>query len=667
MRYASPVYFREHASSASSSFLIIAALWLFLYGSFALLSPPLLDDADSVHAEVAREMLVRGDCVTLYANGIRYLEKAPLLYWSMAASMRVFGVGTAPARLPLALYALLLFLLEWRFGRRAFSSERAGLYAGVALLLSFGLFIFTRILIPDAIVCLWLTAAVYCVWLGENSPQEYSGDAPLLPCLGFAAACALNVLTKGLIGLVFPVGTLLLYLLLTCGAAGAIRRLWHLRPVSGTVTFALIAAPWHILAARANPTEGHPSGLTHPGPLLPWFWRGWQVGSPSLGNVHGWAWFYFMNEHLLRYLNLRVPRDYDTVPLLLFWSLLLVWLMPWSAFLFKAAGTVPLLQAARRVPHQPALNPSKGEAKAGATTGSIDQEQETLLLLGIAALLPLAFFSFSTRQEYYVLPSLPFLVLLIARWLDREAAEAEALAVPSPLARTGQRISTVLLVMGALIALACGYFLLHAQAPAPTTDLSSLLKQNPGEYALSFGHFLDLNGPALGAFRGPLFLTGAAWFAGALVNWHARRRYRPHLGNMALAAAALVFLAASHVALTRFAPVLSSQKLAAAIAPVLRPSDLLVINDEYEAGSTLGFYLHRSDIHILHGHSANLWYGSFFADAPHIFETDSSIQQKWRGTNRIFLWTDPAKLPALPAKAYVIAEGGGKQILSNYP
>ena len=58
---------------------IIFGVWLLLYGSFTVASPPLLDDADSVHAEAAREMLVRHDPVTLYANGIRYLEKAPLL------------------------------------------------------------------------------------------------------------------------------------------------------------------------------------------------------------------------------------------------------------------------------------------------------------------------------------------------------------------------------------------------------------------------------------------------------------------------------------------------------------------------------------------------------------------------------------------------------------
>src|ERR1700726_1534941 len=98
-------------SADNNNRLIVFGIWLLLYGSFTLFTPPLLDDADSVHAEVAREMLLRHDPVTLYANGIRYLEKAPLLYWSMAVSFRLFGVSTAPARIPLALYTLALFLV----------------------------------------------------------------------------------------------------------------------------------------------------------------------------------------------------------------------------------------------------------------------------------------------------------------------------------------------------------------------------------------------------------------------------------------------------------------------------------------------------------------------------------------------------------------------------
>jgi 4-amino-4-deoxy-L-arabinose transferase-like glycosyltransferase len=612
--------------------LVLIALWFALYSTFALFNPPLLDDADSVHAEVAREMLVRHDPVTLYANGIRYLEKAPLLYWSMAAAFRVFGVYASAARFALALYVLALVLVVESLARRAFRSPRAGFYAALILMSSFGIFIFTRILIPDAIVCLWLTVSLAFFWRTEQQSKP-----TLLPCLGFGAACAMNILTKGLIGLVFPVGIVLLYLLITRGMRGAWRRIMQLHVLPALILFFAIAAPWHILAGLANPAQGHPVGLNHNG-------GHWNVPEPTLGNVHGWTWFYFMNEHLLRYLNLRVPRDYDTVPLILFWGLLLVWLMPWSAFLFKALSSVPWRNALHR----------KG----------MNEEGRTRLLLGIWAILPLVFFSFSTRQEYYVLPSLPAFAILIAKWLDDEARQAEEFQIPGSMVTAGQRISVVLLSFGSVAALLCGFFALHAKPPAPGMDLAALLKQNPGDYALSFGHFLDLNAQAMGAFRTPLILTAFALFFGTLANWWARKEYKPHEGNIALTAAAVLFLVAAHIGLQTFAPVLTSKHLADAIAKEIRLGNIVILNDEYEGGSTLGFYL-QQQVHILHGHSANLWYGSFFKDAPPIFEDDHSFALKWLGPERVFLWTDPEKMPKLPTKPYVIAEGGGKEIVSN--
>src|SRR5205085_5119771 len=100
-----------------SSLVWITLLWAVIYipGMF---SPALLDDADSKHAEVAREMVVRHDYVTLYANGIRYMEKAPLMYWCVAASYRWFGVHDWSSRLPVVLWMLALFYATYWVGRR---------------------------------------------------------------------------------------------------------------------------------------------------------------------------------------------------------------------------------------------------------------------------------------------------------------------------------------------------------------------------------------------------------------------------------------------------------------------------------------------------------------------------------------------------------------------
>ncbi len=172
--------------------LALAGLWLLLYGSFTLLRPPLLDDADSVHAEVAREMVERHDWVTLHANGIRYLEKAPLMYWAMAGSFAVFGPEDWAARLPLALAVLALLLVVDASGPRFFNSGIAGFYAALIMLTSFGVFIYTRILIPDVIVCLWLSLAMLLFWISLEQEQPSRATA-----WGFAAACALECAHQG--------------------------------------------------------------------------------------------------------------------------------------------------------------------------------------------------------------------------------------------------------------------------------------------------------------------------------------------------------------------------------------------------------------------------------------------------------------------------------------
>ncbi len=560
-------------------------------------------------------MILRHDWVTLYANGIRYLEKAPLIYWSMAASFSIFGPQDWAARLPLAFAALALFFVVYRTGCRMFASEMAGFYAALILLSSFGIFIYTRIIIPDVMVCLWLSLSMLLFWTSLREAQPSRATA-----WGFAAACALNVLTKGLIGIVFPLGIVFVFLALH----GNLRHLRRWYPASSVLIFLLIAAPWHLAAGIANPSQGHPLGTM-----------------PTQGNVHGFFWFYFINEHLLRYLNLRVPRDYDTVPLLLFWGLLIVWLMPWIAFVFNALGGIRV-RALRRIPLRLPL------------------QAQGWNLLALWAACVMLFFSFSTRQEYYALPALPPLALMIGAWLAQE----ELCPARDPRRIAGRRIAIVLFVLGIAGSLAAAFLAVHAQAPAPGVDIATLLTQNPGDYALSLGHFLDLSGRTMGIFRIPLMLTAIALAVGALLNMILRSIHMVRMGNYALTGMMVIFLIAAHMALATFSPVLSSKALADAIQPRLHRHDVVEINGEYEAGSTLGFYLRRQ-VRILNGRSSNLWYGSFFDDAPHLFDDDASFRRLWSSQQRVFLWTPLDQVPALPGSAYVIARSGGKEILSN--
>jgi 4-amino-4-deoxy-L-arabinose transferase-like glycosyltransferase len=465
--------------------------------------------------------------------------------------------------------------------------------------------IFSRAFLSQTCLSVWLTLGFYFFLrsLEEDTPSR-------LTCWGFAATCALNVLTKGLIGLVFPAATIGLYLILT----GKLRHLLKLRPLSSTLVFLALAAPWHILAALRNPTQG---------------------------SVRGFLWFYFVNEHFLRYLNKRVPRDYDTVPLLVFWALLLLWMLPWTVYLPQALKKVPLRWRELRAP--------------------LERRHRANLLFVLWALVVVSFFSFSTRQEYYTIPALSGLALLIGGWLGEESASSPR----SDTHRSGRISSSVLFGIGLIIFVLAMFLLVQSKPPAPDSDLAGLLRmKNAQEYTLSFGHISDLTPQSLGAFRGPLLGVSLAFLLGTGTNWFLRRLGSPFRGNLALAAMMVVVLLCVHSALVTFSPILSSKNLALAIQKHYRAGDVVVIDDEYEQGSTLNFYL-GVPVRILHERTANLYYGSLFPDAPHVFETPASFNALWSGPTRIFLWTDqdvPRDLEG--AKFYVLARGG-KSILTN--
>jgi len=582
---------------------VLVGLWIVIY-VVGLSGAPLLDDADTVHAEAAKEMLQRQDWVTLYVNGERYLEKAPLMYWSVAVSYELFGISEWSTRFPLMVGVLAMILATYGLGRWALGGE-GGFNSALVLATALGPFLFTRFLIPDVLVGLWLTLTFwfFLVSLEQERPSR-------LVCWGLAAMCALNVLTKGLIGLVFPVGAVGLYLLLT----GNLRHLLRLRLVSSTLVFLLAAAPWHVLAALRNPPQG---------------------------NVRGFLWFYFVNEHVNRFLGTRVPHDYDKVPLLLFWVLLVLWLVPWTAFLPQALMDVP-----RRWRH---------------FRGPMTRRQRAYLLFFLWAMVIVGFFSLSTRQEYYTIPAIPGMALIVGGWLARER-ETE---LGSRDRRAGRISSVALLVVGLAIAVVGFALLFYSKTPAPGTDLSDLLRKNPQDYALSFGHFLDLTPQAMGAFRLPLALFSGAFLVGTLANWLLRRVGRAGGGNWALALMMVVVLACVRIAFGIFSPIISSKDLALAIRAQYQPGDRVVATGLYENASTLNFY-GGYRLLSLRSPGGNMWYGAQFPEAPPVWETQDSFVKLWNGPGRVFLWTDqddPAALHGL--SSYVIARRGGKTIYSN--
>jgi hypothetical protein len=289
-------------------------------------------------------------------------------------------------------------------------------------------------------------------------------------------------------------------------------------------------------------------------------------------------------------------------------------------------------------------------------------QQQGTLLFALWMLVVMVFFSFSSRQEYYVIAGIPGLALLLGGWLAKETV--------SPIAsreRRAARISSaVLMAIGAAASVAAIMLVVQSKTPPANYDISDLLKKNPQDYALSFGHFLDLTPQAMGAFKIPLLSTGIALGAGTILNWLLRRTNRTLAANMVLAVMMVVVIRAAHSGLVIFSPVLSTKVLADAIQANWRPGDVIEDNGDYENASSINFYTGRQ-MRILNGRRNNIWYGSTFPDAPAIFDDDAALDRSWHSPQRIFLATDEEAIPVYVKNAgsCQLAKWGGKLVLTN--
>lgn len=580
-------------------FLILILVGILIYLGTIIAPPSLMDDVDAVNAQIAREMLTSGDWVTAHINGVIYLEKSPLKYWMTAICFSLFGVKDWVARLPVAFGCISLMLMTavmacWGFGRKA------GLYSGLAVGCCCGLFLFTRILIPDVLLTLSVTVALYCFLRALVDGKSHW-------IWGFWAALGVGMLFKGLLAALVPVATAVLFLL--------VRKrffLWEtwrqLRPVAGSIATLAIFLPWVVLAAWRNPP----------------IWDFTMRSDP--GVYRGFLWFYFINEHVLRFLNLRFPRDYNTVPRIPFLLMHFVWLFPWSAF----------LPAALRV-----SNPNP-----------VNRARDLRLLSILWIIFLLTFLSFSTTQEYYSLPCYPAFAIL--------AGSALALG-PRRWIQAG---FGVLGLLGVLSAAAAAIILFLVRKVPVVGDISHSLTSNPDAYTLSLGHMQDLTLSSFAYLRGPLLLAAIALGIGSVAAWFRRRSL---VGPLCLAGMMVLLFHAAHWAMAVFDPYLSSRPLAKMIETA--PPGRLILEGHFYPFSSVGFYSGRPVL-LLNGKVDNLIYGAAAPHAPDVFITDSDLMRLWHDSERCYLvaWAESRpRLEKLIPGLKIFASSGGKYIFSNAP
>ena len=572
-----------------------------VYLACAISPPSLQDDVDAVQAQISRNMITSGDWVTPRLDGVIYLEKPPLIYWLMALSYKVFGVHDWAARIPVALSAIALCWLTAAFGVWAFG-KRAGFYAGLCMATCVGLWLFTRVLIPDVMLTATITLAMWALMraLDEDEPHPRAWAYVL------AASLGTGLLLKSLIGAVFPVAAGLIYLAFTRQLF--IARTWkRLRPFSGTLIILIIAVPWHVLATLRNP---------------PYF--DFTMHSAP-GEYHGFLWFFFINEQLLRFLNLRYPRDYNTVPRIYFWLFHFAWLFPWSVY----------FPATLQLHYKPVDRAGKARLLALCWIGFI-----------------LIFFTFSTTQEYYSMPCYPAMALLLG----------SAMAAGGKWISRGTRALTV--VTGLCMAVAVTILVLVRHVPV-VGDISSALTEHPEAYTLSLGHMEDLTLRSFAYLRFPLAMAALALCVGFVGTWRKR-------GQSAFIMAALMmvlFFQAARVAMYDFEPFLSSRP----IADVLNrsPQGTLIIDHHYYWFSSVFFYTDQPAL-LLNGRYQNLLYGSYAPGAPDVFIDDPKFQELWTHPGLKYLVGREETLARVSSlvgteNLHILYTGGGKFLASNQP
>ena len=649
----------QQALSVRTAWLLLAAIFLTVYFA-SLFSPPLLDDVDAAHAQVAQHMALSGDLVTGKTNGVRYIEKPPLPYWLVAGMYKVFGQNTFATHLPNALAMLALAWLAWRWARRAWG-DRAGFYAALGVLTSAGCFLFTRFIIPEAILSFFLLLALYALIV------TLEDDRPLMIYWSWAGV-GLALMTKGLIAPVFFFGAAIPYLLLT----GQWRRWKALKPVSGMLVLLAIAAPWHIACGIINHDYGHPVG-----------------NHPTVDNVHGFFYQYFINEHVLRFFHLRYPDDYNKMPGLWYWLAHLVWIFPWSLFLPAAAAMAWKTRRGwlKHLRHDAGLTvdfylDNAMREDVASHVLRVKFRARTIWLLSLFTAWTLLFFSISTNQEYYTFPVWPPLVMLIAGVVAEIEEQRRTNGGPVLSCRWLTGGQAAFAVVGVVAAAALGWGLWTSRNLPYVPDIGTLLAHRAvGDYTLSMSHLFDLTGESFAALRLPAALAAIALLIGPAAGWLLRLKGKHIASTVSVALTMTLFLVAAHIAFARFEPMLSSKQMADTIMAKGSPSDTFIIYGEQSSGSSVIFYTNsffgsRPALLVLprcgqHGEGTTLLWGSCYPDAPDIFLNNAKLAAIWGvGPRKWIFAEDPDREKvehALDGRLYEVQTLADKTLWTDRP
>ena len=266
---------------------IIGAIYALFLGSYPLINPD-----EGRYAEIAREMIVSHRWITPHLNHLLYFEKPILFYWLEASALKLFGLTEWAVRLWPAMLGVFGCIFTYLTAQKLYD-RATGLYAAFILgssLLYFGLAHYANL---DMTLTFMLSACLFSFLLGTRATIGWHRRKYFWLAAIFAA---LAVLTKGLIGVVFPIAIIGLYVLIL----NEWRELKHWHIPTTFLIFLIVVLPWHIAI---------------------------QLKHPSF------AYFYFISQQFSRYATLSATR-YE--PFYFYAFVFLAGFFPWSAFIMQA-------------------------------------------------------------------------------------------------------------------------------------------------------------------------------------------------------------------------------------------------------------------------------------------------------------------------------------------
>jgi hypothetical protein len=553
--------------------LLAAVLAFHLLGARGIFSP-----AEARYCLIAREMIESGDWIQPRFNHVRYDEKPPLLYWAIAASYRWLGPSDFASRVPSALAfvgtAALTFAIAYELAGPAAAPLAALIYTT-----SVGTFLFGRFVFTDTLLVFSTTLSLH--GLARISRQR-AGPGP---AISFYLGMALAGLTKGLIGLLFPIATAVAYALLFEG-----RGFWRrLQPAIGATVLAVVFLPWHVAMALRDPA---------------------------------FVDFYIVNEHLRRFLGTREPIDYVSLSVAGFWIATLFWLLPWTLFL------------------------------PGALRSALKHDARSLAVPLLWSSSVVGFFTLtSSRLEYYALPAVPALAVIVGVYWHR----VFQLRVP----RREIQLPAIVLLAAALAALPKLFLFPQGGVDVLTAMVSNvdgyyreyftrhpedsfaLVKESLG-LARPFAvlHFLIGSGTALLVSGGRRRLAFTLLVAGTI----------PGLG--------LVDLGMRLVTLDR-----SQREFAHILDRYWQDDSRLVVAGDFEDLCGITYYTHRPT-QMLDRDPQDLLFGFRRGDARESFVSADEFRSEWRSGKRVFVLSD--KSFDLPGGT-VLAESPRDVLRVNHP